>query len=203
MSLHRRVVLTAVLAAVLAGVLHMLPEGGAPRFLPRHRALHRIRCTAGDATRTFRMAEKGWEPEEGFRRVVPPGEETPHYRDLGLPKDELRRKRYFVGRSLAFVVDVLTCTGPLALLGDLDGLPSEAGLRVPRAAVEVWDEERRSWWRLELGAPTRTREGVYFRRADTGECGVVHETLFSVVEGLARGRFEPRPGGDPAGAHRP
>ena len=203
MSLPRRIFVTAVLALVLAGVLHVLPEGGTPRFLARHRVPRRIRCVAGEAVRTFRMSEMGWEPEEGFRRVVPAGDGAPHYRDLGLPKDELRRKRYFVGRSLAFVVDVLTGTGPLALLGDLEMLPPEAGLRVPRAAVEVWDEERRSWWRLELGAPTRTREGVYFRRVDTGECGVVHEALLSVVEGMARGRFEPRPGGDPAGAHQP
>lgn len=203
MSLTRRIAVTAVCAIALAVVLKVLPERRPPRFLPPGHVPRRIRCVAGEAVRIFRLGENGWEPEEGFRRVLPSGEDVPHYRDLGLPKDELRRKRYFVGRSLAFVVDVLTSTGPLALLGELEDLPPEAQLRVPRAAIEVWDEGRARWWRLELGAPTRTREGVYFRRPDTGVCGVVHEALFSVVESMARGRFDPRPGENPAGDHQP
>ena len=165
--------------------------------------MRKVRLRAGAAERVFLRDELGWRPAEGFRRSEPAGEGGPSFRGLALPKDQLRRMRYFVGRSLTFVEDLLSGTGPMAMLGSKDDLPPEADLGAPRGSIEVWDDGRKAWWRLELGAAARSRDGLYFHLPDEDRCGLVHRALFDVVEKMAHGRFDPRPGQAESVPHQP
>lgn len=194
MRLNARIAWTALLALGLGLLLLRSPSPRQLGLLPPSFRPSKIRCSAHGLSRVFLRGDRGWQPEEGFQRVEKPTKEEPHYRDVGLPKDQIRRMRYFVARSLGLIEDLLITTAPTADLADLAEVPNGSGLKPPRARLEIWEASSKRPWTLELGADSATRDGVYYHALDTGRIGVLHRIMRDLVVKMAEGRFDPRPG---------